>query len=239
MIGRLRAKVDPPPAVLELSDPPVRIAVRRNARARRLTLRLSAGDGALTLTTPHHVSGTEVRRFLEANRDWIASRTAALPEVRIAEPGGTLPVAGETLTLRSADGRRVVRKGGELFVPGAGPRFNGALQAWLKEQARAAAVDSLDRHSAALGRPYRRLTLRDPRSRWGSCTTEGNIMLSWRLVLAPSDVLDYVAAHEVAHLEQMNHSPAYWRVLKALMPGYEQPREWLRTHGAHLHRYKF
>jgi len=238
VIGRLRAKVDPPPAVLELADPPVRVAVRRNARARRLTLRLSAGDGALTLTTPHHVSAADVRRFLEANRDWIASRTAALPEVRIPEPGSTLPVAGETLTLRSGQGRRVVRVGAELMVPGTGARFKGALQAWLKEQARASATASLDRHSAALGRPYRRLTLRDPRSRWGSCTTEGNIMLSWRLVLAPAEVLDYVAAHEVAHLEQMNHSPAYWRVLGALMPGYETPRDWLRVNGAHLHRYK-
>ncbi|MSU89594.1 DUF45 domain-containing protein [Rhodobacteraceae bacterium 2CG4] len=235
----MRARADPPPAELRLDDPPVRVAVRQHARARRLTLRLSANDGALTLTAPRHATGADVRGFLDAHRDWIAKRLAVLPQAQMPAPGLPLDVGDERLVLRAGQGRRVVRRGDELFVPGAEARFRGALQAWLKEQARARALEALDRHSAALGRRYAGLTLRDTRSRWGSCTAQGNIMLSWRLVLAPSEVLDYVAAHEVAHLAEMNHSPAYWRVLEGLMPQYAGPRDWLRTHGAQLHRYRF
>ncbi|MGR3434759.1 MAG: M48 family metallopeptidase, partial [Shimia sp.] len=81
--------------------------------------------------------------------------------------------------------------------------------------------------------------LRDTRSRWGSCSAAGGLNYSWRLVMAPPEVLDYVAAHEVAHLAQMNHSPRFWAEVAGLMPGYEAPRGWLRRHGADLHRYRF
>jgi hypothetical protein len=90
-----------------------------------------------------------------------------------------------------------------------------------------------------LGRPYTRITLRDTRSRWGSCASSGALSYSWRLIMAPPEVLDYVAAHEVAHLAEMNHSAAYWAGVARLLPGYEAPRQWLRAHGAGLHRYRF
>lgn len=235
----LLRRFEPVPSALTLDDPEVTVTVRQSARARRLTLRLASGTGRLTLTVPRGVPVAEMRRFLHANRQWIESRTAALPEVQIPAPGLVLPVGGVRLTLREGSGRRIVCRGEELFIPGSDVRFMGALQAWLKERMREQAQASLDRHAQALGRPYARLTLRDPRSRWGSCTSEGNIMLSWRLILAPAEVLDYVAAHEVAHLAEMNHSPAYWRTLADLLPDYEEPRAWLRTHGAQLHRYRF
>ena len=94
-------------------------------------------------------------------------------------------------------------------------------------------------YAARLGKGYTRLTLRDTRSRWGSCTSDGGLMFSWRLIMAPPSVLDYVAAHEVAHLAQMNHSPAFWAEVTRIYGDFDPPRQWLRTHGADLHRYQF
>ena len=103
----------------------------------------------------------------------------------------------------------------------------------------AALAEAADRHSAALGRPHAGIVLRDTRSRWGSCTSEGNLMFSWRLIMAPPRILQYVAAHEVAHLAEMNHSPDFWAVVERLFPDYGVCRRWLRENGDHLHRVRF
>ncbi|WP_415011944.1 M48 family metallopeptidase [Amaricoccus sp.] len=110
---------------------------------------------------------------------------------------------------------------------------------WLREEARRDVVDASRRHAAQLGVKAGRVTLRDPRSRWGSCSHAADLMYSWRLVMAPPVVLDYVAAHEVAHIVELNHSPAFWSVVSRLMPGYAAPREWLRVNGSSLHRIDF
>jgi predicted metal-dependent hydrolase len=114
-----------------------------------------------------------------------------------------------------------------------------AVAGVLKALARDRLTEASDRHAAALGRRYTRLTLRDTRSRWGSCSSAGALMYSWRLILAPPEVLDYVAAHEVAHLAQMNHSPAFWAEVARLCPSYPTHRTWLRRSGDTLHRYRF
>ena len=113
------------------------------------------------------------------------------------------------------------------------------LRAWLTDLARERLTAAADRHAAALGRRYGRITLRDTRSRWGSCSAQGALMFSWRLVLAPPQILEYVAAHEVAHLAEMNHSAAFWAHVNRLYGPHAAPRRWLRGHGAELHRYQF
>ncbi|WP_347852611.1 M48 family metallopeptidase, partial [Planktomarina sp.] len=113
------------------------------------------------------------------------------------------------------------------------------VKAFLKLQARLALQEAVDHYSERLGRPYGRLTLRDTTSRWGSCSTQGNLNFSWRLIMAPPEVLRYVAAHEVAHLEQMNHSAAFWALVERLFPGHQAQRDWLKHHGEDLHRYQF
>jgi predicted metal-dependent hydrolase len=95
------------------------------------------------------------------------------------------------------------------------------------------------RHALRAGREAGRLSLRDTRSRWGSCSCRGDIMLSWRLVMAPPAILDYVAAHEAAHLVRMDHSRDFWRLVARLDPGHEAARGWLRREGASLHRWRF
>lgn len=114
-----------------------------------------------------------------------------------------------------------------------------AVLAALKCLARDRLAEASDRHATAIGRKVGRITLRDTRSRWGSCTSEGNLMYSWRLILAPPEVLDYVAAHEVAHLVHMDHSRAFWAQVERLMPGHKSARDWLRREGTGLHRWRF
>ncbi len=124
-------------------------------------------------------------------------------------------------------------------MPGPAARIAPRVAAWLREESRRACVAGVARHAAALGLRPGRISLRDPRSRWGSCTASGDLMFSWRLIMAPTAVLDYVVAHEVAHLAEMNHSPRFWAVVKRLCPDYLVARDWLRRNGATLHRHNF
>ena len=152
-------------------------------------------------------------------------------------PGLVLPVEGQGLTLTPAAVRAARIEGEALLVPAGRPA--AAALAFLKLRARDRLAQRVARHSAALGRPAGKLTLRDTRSRWGSCTASGDLMFNWRLILAPPPILDYVAAHEVAHLAQMNHSPAFWAEVARLFPAHREARRWLKAEGAALHRYRF
>ena len=219
--------------------PPIEITLRRSARARRFSLRVSRLDGRVTLSLPLRARESEALEFARAQEGWIRQALAALPQVDAVCFGNALPFEGRMLTLAPASGRRLAIAGDSLLVPGEPAQVARRVSAFLKVRARDALAQASDQYAAALGRPYHSLTLRDTRSRWGSCTQDGALMYSWRLVMAPPAVLDYVAAHEVAHLDQMNHSPAFWAVVARLCPEYEAPRRWLKTHGQALHGYRF
>ncbi len=218
-------------------DPEVRVILRRSARARRLSLRISSLDGRVTLTLPKRVSEREGRAFLEEKQGWIRSHLANRPEAVQVGPGMQLSVDGEIVEIRPASGRRVLRREGALEVPE--PAVARRLERYLRELARDRLAEASDFYADRLGRPYSSLTLRDTRSRWGSCSSTGGLMYSWRLILAPPEVLRYVAAHEVGHLEEMNHSNAFWAVVEELYGDYGAARHWLKTEGNALHRYRF
>jgi predicted metal-dependent hydrolase len=220
-------------------DPAIEVRLRRHARARRLVLRVARDGLAPTLTLPPGVPLATATAFLARNESWLRSRLAAGP-VRIAVGDGVLvPFRGGHLVLRSGGGRGIARVGDTLLLPGPADQVGPRALAWLRETARAALLDRCTHHARALGRGFGRLSLRDPRSRWGSCTSAGDLMFSWRLVMAPEQVLDYVAAHEVAHLAEMNHSVRFWAVARGLCPEMQAPRDWLRRNGAVLHGYDF
>lgn len=214
-------------------DPPIVVALRRTARARRLTLRVSGLDGQVTLTVPPHVPAGEASAFLRAREPWLRDKLGSVAgPVRVGD-GTVLPVEGAPATVRLRRGRPSL-EGGDLSASSV-----PALEAYLKHLARERLATCVDRHGARLGRRAKAIALRDTRSRWGSCSSEGRLMFSWRLVLAPPKVLDYVAAHEVAHLVEMNHSAAFWEVVGRLCPGYAAERTWLRREGTQLHRWQF
>jgi len=220
-------------------DPPIPVILRRTARARRISLRISQLDGRVTLTMPAKLAEREALDFARTKEGWIRKHLAARgAEVNVGL-GSEIPLGGQMLQVTQGQGRRVEILPNAIAVPGPAERVGKKLAAYLKEVARDRLAGACDDYAARLGKPYARISMRDTRSRWGSCTSDGGLMFSWRLILSPPEVLDYVAAHEVAHLAEMNHSPAFWAQVDRIYGDYHAPRRWLRTQGNDLHRYKF
>ncbi len=218
-------------------NPPIDVELRRNSRARRLSLRVSRLDGRVTLTMPDNVADAEGHRFAQSKAGWIAEARQGQPVPMPVEMGVALPVEGKIVRIVPGARPGPVLTGDRLEAPVG--RTAPAVKAYLIDRARARAIPAIDRYATRIGRPAGRLSLRDTRSRWGSCSADGNLMLSWRLILAPPAVFEYVVAHEVAHLVEMNHGPRFWAEVKALCPDFEEMRRWLRAEGPALHRYRF
>ncbi|WCR12573.1 M48 family metallopeptidase [Paracoccus stylophorae] len=203
-----------------------------------MILRVPRDGGDAVLTLPPWAVLADGLAFAESRRDWLLQATARRPAPLRAEPGALLPVEGRARLLVEAATRTARLEGENLLLPRnrpAGP----VVQAFLKHLAHDRLRPACDSYAAVLGRPVRAISLRDTRSRWGSCTSQGRLMFSWRLAMAPPEVLDYVAAHEVAHLAHMDHSPRFWAAVADLMPGYGAHRAWLRLHGGDLMAWKF
>ncbi|MCK0126719.1 M48 family metallopeptidase [Gelidibacter sp. F2691] len=226
---------------LNLGAPdPVTIELRVSKRARRLSLRVSRLDGRVTLSAPFGSNQDEVLQFAQERLDWIRGHLAQTAPSEMPQIGSSLPFRGVDLSLARGQARVIETYQDKLLLPPHSPKHDIIrLEAFLKENARAALVAASDHYAEIVGRSYGRITLRDTRSRWGSCSSRGNLSYSWRLVMAPPEVLNYVAAHEVSHLVHMDHSSAFWAQVDAIFPNYEAPRKWLRDHGTALHRFRF
>jgi predicted metal-dependent hydrolase len=219
--------------------PQVEITVRRSARARNYSLRISGLDGKVTLTLPKRGNLTEAMAFAQSREAWIRRMLAGQPEIVPVGLGMEIPYQGRALSILASEVRAPRPEGAALLVPPDPRQVGLRVQTFLKASARRHLVAASEHYATALGRPVGRISLRDTRSRWGSCTASGDLMYSWRLIMAPAEVLDYVAAHEVAHLVEMNHSQDFWDVVAGLCPDYARHRAWLRREGAALHRYRF
>ncbi|WP_371225673.1 M48 family metallopeptidase [Roseovarius sp. 2305UL8-3] len=220
-------------------NPPLQITLRQSSRARRISLRVSGVDGKVTLTIPRGVEEREALNFASEKEGWLRTQLTRQPDKVQISIGAQIEVDGQVLRIVAGSGRGLRIEGDQLIVSGRAETLPARVQAWLKTRARDRLAAASDHYAAQVGRSYARLTLRDTRSRWGSCSSQKGLMYSWRLIMAPPEVLDYVAAHEVAHLVEMNHSPAFWAVVERLYPNYHAPRQWLRQNGAALHRYRF
>ncbi|MEM9871063.1 MAG: SprT family zinc-dependent metalloprotease [Pseudomonadota bacterium] len=220
-------------------DPDIPLILRPSARARRITLRVSQVDGRVTVTLPRHVPEGEALAFAAEKEPWIRKHLSGRQATVEMVPGAVLPIAGQRVTLTAGTGRSVRLAGDQLLVPGAGDAMGRRVAGYLKARARDVLAAASDHYAGRLGHAYTGISLRDPRSRWGSCSSAGRLMYSWRLILAPPAVLDYVAAHEVAHLAQMNHGPQFWAEVERIHGPHADARRWLRAHGAQLHRYSF
>ncbi|MEM1299336.1 MAG: M48 family metallopeptidase [Pseudomonadota bacterium] len=224
---------------IQLQDPPCRVRLVVNARARRFTLRLDpAGDGAI-LTHPPRVPRRDCESFLSRHSDWLRRALEKAGPVIAVAPGVQIPIDGRMRTVSHQSGRRAPELADDeitLYGRGAiGPK----LTAFLKNRARDRLAPAAKAYAEQLGRKVSRVSLRDTRSRWGSCSSTGALSFSWRLAMAPVEVQDYVAAHEAAHLVEMNHSDRYWAVVERIMPDWKPHRAWLRTEGRKLHSYRF
>tara|TARA_R110002020_G_scaffold15143_6_gene53805 strand:+ start:8639 stop:9421 length:783 start_codon:yes stop_codon:yes gene_type:complete len=224
---------------LELHGRPVTITVKRSGRARRATLRIPSG-GAPVVTAPLAMSDAVIDRFVRGHTGWLAERLARQAPARAFADGVIFPLRGVDHRIRHTPGRRgtvwVEEEGAEklLCVTGHEKYLVRRVTDGLKRMARADLEEAALRHAATVDRKVTSVRVRDTRSQWGSCTRKGALSFSWRLILAPPFVLDYVAAHEVAHLVEHNHSDRFWRLTEELAPRTDEARRWLRKQGPGL-----
>ena len=230
--------------LLEIDGRTVDVKIVENPRTSRLTLRLVPAANtqeSLKGTVPPGTPDHEGDRFLAKNKGWAAARLARLPEVVRIEDGATIPLRGEPHRIvHSGIGRGVVSVGmeedGQVIRVFGDPKFLPRKVAdFLKRQAKQDLTRAVNIHAASLGVKPKSITMRDTTSRWGSCSSTGALNFSWRIVLAPPAVLNYLAAHEVAHLREMNHSARFWTLVEDICPDMEAQKAWLRAHGSKLH----
>ncbi len=224
---------------ITVSGVPTPLVVRRVRRARRVRIRVDARNGEAVLVLPPRAALREGKAFAQSNASWLRARLAELPPRAPFEPGVEIPVAGENYVLRWDRTRKTgVRVSGNVvLVGGERAQFAHRVVEWLKRRARERITRRAEAMAERIERKVRRISIRDPRARWGSCNHRGDLSFSWRLILAPAAVLDYVVAHEVAHLAHLHHGPAFWRAVETLMPGHASERQWLDRHGPELQRY--
>ncbi len=234
------------------------VPVRESARARRLTLKIDPALGGPLLVCPDYVAHADVEDFVRRNLGWLESRLAKMPDQIPFEDGARIPVLGREHVIshrpksrgpvRRVDLNAITEGVGLtpfdtdanpplLVVTGQEAHVTRRVRDWLKAEARRELAARARTYATAVGRKAGRISIRDTRSRWGSCSSNGDISFSWRLILAPERVLDYVAAHEAAHLVEMNHSRRFWRLVEEIFGPSEEERAWLKRHGASLHRY--
>jgi len=218
------------------------VQLRRHPQARRYTLRIQAATRTAMLTMPMRGTLREARAFAERNGGWIAARLSRLPQAIVFADGVTIPIRDvqHRIVHRVTRGTVWTETGEDmprLCVAGDPAHLSRRVRDYLKREAKRELDAATRRYAAALGVSIKRIVIRDQTSRWGSCTSDGVLSYSWRLILSPPHVLDYLAAHEVSHLVEMNHSRAFWRVVESICPEWERAKGWLAANGNALHRY--
>jgi predicted metal-dependent hydrolase len=244
MLSLFRRSPPPEPVQIEvrIGTAVYPVTVRRVASARRYTLRVRTAQRDVVLSMPERGSLTTARAFADKHAGWIALRIAKLSHDVAFADGVLVPFRDVPHRVEHrAEGRGTVKlEAGTppvLAVFGDEPHLQRRLTDWLKKQALRELQAAVARHARALGAGHGPVSVKDTTSRWGSCSSSGALAFSWRLILAPPFVLDYLAAHEVAHLKEMNHSPRFWRLCRTLCPRTDEAKAWLKSHGAGLHRY--
>ncbi len=238
-----RRLAEPIPDSLEIATASGVMAVdlRRHPRARNYTLRIAGPARPPVLTMPRRGSVNEARQFLDRHSGWLQRQIDKLPSVTVIADGSLIPLRGMLYCIHHEPGRRgTVAVDAEALVPtlivyGEERHLRRRVIDFLKREAKRDLEWAVIRHALAAGVRAKAIRLRDQKSRWGSCSANGHLSFSWRLIMAPPLVLDYLAAHEVAHLCELNHSHRFWNICQALAPETQVARAWLLTNGPALH----
>ncbi len=209
------------------------LILRRHPRAKHLKLRFDVKSYCAVLTLPPGVSDRKARQFANKHHDWIAEQYDKSPVTIPLRAGEVIPYQGQATKITAApdEAAGVTLRDGTLIVAGPHAGFETRLQNWLKKQARLTLSTAIEDYAQPLGRRPHKIMIRDTKSRWGSCSSRKTLSFSWRLIMAPSPVLDYVVAHEMAHLVEMNHSPDFWALVEKLYPDWRKARRWLKSEG--------
>lgn len=229
--------------LLKIDGKSIEITLRTNPRARRFIVKVDPSTGEVSVVAPNTRSLDRALDFARKEKEWIAGRLATIPEPVHLNLGAAVMFRGVDYVIRTGEGRRTpvwidrdaMRP--TLRVGGSPEHVSRRVLDWLKREARRKIDERASWYAEQLGVRPRRITIRDTSSRWGSCSSARSLSFSWRLILAPPAVLDYVVAHEVAHLRELNHKPRFWRLVESLGPQIDESQAWLSEHGALLHRY--
>jgi predicted metal-dependent hydrolase len=248
MAGLLRkfvnawSEVSPEPQVIFVDNTQIAVSFRSNTRAKRMILRLSRDAAGVVVTLPKRVSRTQALAFVEKSIPWISKQLEHRTPSTVLGHGSIIPLRGIPHQVQSTNARRglitIDTAARVIHIPGDAAHLGRRLEDWLKKLAKTELMEASSRYAKAMGVDFKRISVRDQKSRWGSCSASGDLSYSWRLILAPSHVLDYVAAHEVAHRQEMNHGPKFWRLVLKYCPHASEAKHWFKSHSAELHRFK-
>ncbi len=191
------------------------------------------------IVIPNRVSIKAAFRFAEAERAWVAQQISRLPEKQQLTVGGSIPYLGVPYEIVQGSGLRggVVVEQGRIVINADVPHIPRRVQEWLRKQAKAQLSEKCEYWAKRMGVRYQRITVRDQKTRWGSCSSAGSLNFSWRLVMMPEEVLEYIVIHELSHLIHLDHSPAFWRLVSTHCPSFETQKKWLKINGTHMHKY--
>ncbi|KAA0698904.1 M48 family peptidase [Neorhizobium sp. P12A] len=249
LLSKARRSIRQPPApetrTLDVAGRLMPLTIRQHERATRITLRIEPGGRGLKMTIPRGLAAREINAFLDRHQGWLLTKLAKFSSETVLEPGGEILLRGvkhrieHTGTLRGltesvlVDGRHVLR------VSGMPEHAGRRIATFLKKEGRLDMERLVAIHAGRIGAKVASISMKDTRSRWGSCSTDANLSFSWRIVMAPPMVIDYLAAHEVAHLKEMNHGPHFWALCRKLCPHMDEAKAWLKRHGSQLHAIDF
>ncbi len=246
MAGLLRklasawADAPQPPHLLVMDNREVVVNFRKNAQAKRIVLRLDRSSTGVMVTLPKAVSRARALAFVEKSIPWISKQFELRKPQTLVSEGSTIPLRGVLHEVRCTGKSRglisVDQEQRIIFMPGDPKHLQRRLRDWFKALAKEDLTAASHHYAQAMEVKLGRISIRDQKSRWGSCAASGDLSYSWRLILAPAFVLDYVAAHEVAHRQQMNHGPKFWRLVLRHCPRASEAKQWFTANGADLHR---
>lgn len=227
------------PEFLQVGEELLPLVIRRHQRAKRICLRYNPTDHAISLTLPRHTRVGDGLRFLMQKSEWLIETLQDIPTKKHIKPGVVIPLLGKRVRIKhdATITRKWILRDDTLFVAGPRDEFPERVKEALRSMARTTLTNLATRDATRIGRRVNAVSVRDTRSRWGSCSSTARLSFSWRLIFAPREVMEYVVAHEVAHLRHMNHSPAFWNCVAVLCPEYEAAKDWLKLHGKDLYRF--
>ena len=213
--------------------------LREHPRARRLSVRIDPLRQALIITMPRNTSPERLQDFLKKTEAWAQNKFAKLLPPVLLDHGSVIHILEQELTLISVpeSQKRLWREGNHLYIGGHPENLPIRAKAWIISTLKTYVEKRSHEYAGQINKKIKEIRVRDLKSRWGSCNSKGSLCYTWRLAFAPLSIIDYVCAHEVGHLAEMNHSPRFWKIVHQLCPQALSHRQWLKKHGSQLLRY--
>jgi len=223
----------------ENGSPEINLSIRKSNKARRVSIRISGATKEVFLIIPKHVSVLNAKQFALEKEQWIRRQLKSKIVFSKVRLGSFVPIEGFDYLIESGKNKRVKVESDKILIPSHSIDISKHVKAYLFELSRQRFFSKTKYYCELIGKNFSRINIKDPKTRWGSCNSKGNLMYSWRLILAPKSVLEYLVVHEVSHLVEMNHSTKFWQHVEKLMPNFRESQLWLKKNGQKLHSYQF